>query len=1123
VDKIYISCIDDTDAVREQISSALLTAAQQAKLGGKEVPHIYTVIKKWAADQRERAEPRDRPGKGGEGERKKARSYFPWDAFVECFPGYDSYLLERACEFLHDQGEIFLAKRFVNNKKANIVCPDIQWLAKAFCAVVTFRHNWVKDGILRQEALVHIWRDYNVVDTQDMLAIMALFEKFNIAFARREDGVWIIPSMLPAEPPPAALELPADLTHSRLYRLSVVPSGAFGQVLARLLEWNDVKVLASWRFGIILRGSRDVAALTVDDTDIALRVFKGSRLKSEDQQSLGSTAVGAGTLLRRLDEELQQIFKFVFRRMNAVPLETFILCPHCIADGVAEDECKWLKYDDVVRLVLSGDATYRCSGGEVPLERMGEDLTLGYVQAFPSNAVKVEKEALARGGFGMIFRGVMRNGARIVVKELIMEPGTEVSLFADFQREVSLMAQLRHENLVLMHGILLSPLRMVLELCSEGDLLGALRKGRIKDAALKLRMATDVAQGMNFLHSLVPPLAHRDLRSPNVLLMSLKANSKEPVAKVADFGLTAAASSRLQQELLTWQWMAPEAFLGENYTETCDLYSYGMILWEIYTGTGEIPFESLAAQEKNKKKQAREFMNEIIHKGLRPGCGPEFPEDVTALILRLWEKDAATRPSFAVCLELLQGLQSGIKRPEGILKALLSRDRGRAQPPALRKNVPVMNMAVSSMAGAFREPMVSCAVRPSVSGFRETIWLGGGQGSVLVVDSSGTRLHERKAAHAGAVKVLQSLATDGSVWSGGADGMVKRWLVVIPPPQSASPVLSGSPGLPLSAVASAPTSSPVASPAPRPARSMANSGSSGSGWSTAASPRAAVGAGVTIGRRAAATAAESHSPVLAAKPPQKSRDSNPQIVPVVAPAAPGLRMSNPSVPAGRSSLVRRRQPPPEFECVQCPDQPHGKAEIRAMLAMDQLGVMVVGDSRGTVAVFSREGAVLFKTKLPLGIKAMCRESDSRIWISEGASLHRVEIDAELQLEVAHSFRATHETGFVGLALAGLMLWASDGPDVKLIDTASDTVVKIVQQPAATAINCMACVAAYGQPTVWCGSNGLVSLWNVNKKSSIKSFVDLQGEVLFIQEVGENLVLVSYDGKLHVFDLHTTQN
>lgn len=90
---------------------------------------------------------------------------------------------------------------------------------------------------------------------------------------------------------------------------------------------------------------------------------------------------------------------------------------------------------------------------------------------------------------------------------------------------------------------------------------------------------------MNFLHRLVPPLAHRDLRrwaflvnfffllifliileSPNVLLKTLEILPGKVVAKIGDFGLTSAASSRLQQELQTWQWMAPEAFLGENYT-----------------------------------------------------------------------------------------------------------------------------------------------------------------------------------------------------------------------------------------------------------------------------------------------------------------------------------------------------------------------------------------------------------------------------------------------------------------------------------------------------------------------------------------------------------------------------
>ncbi len=86
-----------------------------ANLRGKEVPHIYTVIKEWVLDQKKREKP---------------RPYFVWDSFVEAFPGYDPYLLERACEFLHDMGVLFLAKRSIGNKRVSLVCVDIQWLAK---------------------------------------------------------------------------------------------------------------------------------------------------------------------------------------------------------------------------------------------------------------------------------------------------------------------------------------------------------------------------------------------------------------------------------------------------------------------------------------------------------------------------------------------------------------------------------------------------------------------------------------------------------------------------------------------------------------------------------------------------------------------------------------------------------------------------------------------------------------------------------------------------------------------------------------------------------------------------------------------------------------------------------
>lgn len=249
--------------------------------------------------------------------------------------------------------------------------------------------------------------------------------------------------------------------------------------------------------------------------------------------------------------------------------------------------------------------------------------------------------------------------------------------------------------------------------------------------------------------------------------------------QVGDFGLTAAASARLQQELLTWQWMAPEAFLGENYTETCDLYSFGMILWEIFSGSGEIPFESVAQQEKNKKKQAREFMNDIIHKNLRPTCASSFPEDLTQLVLRLWERDPNLRPSFSTCLEVLLAMQSGAKRPDDFVKKLLTKERVRANTALVAfdraHSVPQMNVKASPAPFAWSELVVCAAMRPSVDGLKETLWLGGAQGGLLVVEPGGKIIFELKKAHLAPVTSLVCNLLDGKVWSGAGDGTLALW------------------------------------------------------------------------------------------------------------------------------------------------------------------------------------------------------------------------------------------------------------------------------------------------------------------------------------------------------------
>ncbi len=93
---------------------------------------------------------------------------------------------------------------------------------------------------------------------------------------------------------------------------------------------------------------------------------------------------------------------------------------------------------------------------------------------------------------------------------------------------------------------------------------------------LRLSIAADVASGMSFLHSITPPIVHRDLKSPNVLLHRL--SSGEIVAKVADFGLsvrfglvTALKGAAVENPV----WTAPEVLQGLAYDASCDVYSFG--------------------------------------------------------------------------------------------------------------------------------------------------------------------------------------------------------------------------------------------------------------------------------------------------------------------------------------------------------------------------------------------------------------------------------------------------------------------------------------------------------------------------------------------------------------------
>ncbi|XP_021774294.1 tyrosine-protein kinase receptor UFO-like [Chenopodium quinoa] len=259
-----------------------------------------------------------------------------------------------------------------------------------------------------------------------------------------------------------------------------------------------------------------------------------------------------------------------------------------------------------------------------------EDLTIG--------------EQIGQGSCGTVYHGLWY-GSDVAIKIFSKQEYSEDVIFS-FRQEVSLMKRLRHPNILLFMGAVTSPQRLciVTEFLPRGSLFRLLQRSTAKlDWRRRLHMAIDIVRGMNYLHNCNPPIIHRDLKTSNLLV------DKNWMVKVADFGL-----SRVKHETYlttktgkgTPQWMAPEVLRNEQADEKSDIYSFGVILWEL--ATHKIPWENLNAMQ---VIGAVGFMNQRL----------DIPEDVdsrwSSIIESCWQSDPQSRPTFQELLEKLKDLQ----------------------------------------------------------------------------------------------------------------------------------------------------------------------------------------------------------------------------------------------------------------------------------------------------------------------------------------------------------------------------------------------------------------------------------------------------------------------------------
>nr|CAD2144695.1 unnamed protein product [Meloidogyne enterolobii] len=250
-------------------------------------------------------------------------------------------------------------------------------------------------------------------------------------------------------------------------------------------------------------------------------------------------------------------------------------------------------------------------------------------------------EQIGAGQFGEVFKAKFKTtrGAKLVVAVKTLRDSEAVTNQKSFLSEARLMRKLRHENVVRMFGVAVyeHPMMIVMELCTGGSLLHQLR-ARQTSLEEKYRWGFEAAKGLDYINSM--GYVHRDIAARNCLL------TESTTLKIADFGLTL-KTKQVQMESLgkvPVKWLAKETLELGIYNAHTDVWSYGVLCWEIYSN-GKEPYPGMS------NMQARAHI--LLH-GYRMPIPVGTPRKIAQLITSCWNGNPSERPHFKEIVEMLQ-------------------------------------------------------------------------------------------------------------------------------------------------------------------------------------------------------------------------------------------------------------------------------------------------------------------------------------------------------------------------------------------------------------------------------------------------------------------------------------
>uniref|UniRef100_A0A8C5H765 receptor protein-tyrosine kinase n=1 Tax=Gouania willdenowi TaxID=441366 RepID=A0A8C5H765_GOUWI len=275
------------------------------------------------------------------------------------------------------------------------------------------------------------------------------------------------------------------------------------------------------------------------------------------------------------------------------------------------------------------------------------------------SSIHIEK-VIGMGEFGEVCSGRLRlQGKReIYVAIKSLKAGYSDKQRRDFLSEASIMGQFDHPNIIRLEGVVTrcKPLMIITEYMENGSLDAFLRKHDGQFTVIQLvGMLRGIASGMKYLSDM--NYVHRDLAARNILVNS------NLVCKVSDFGLSrvleddpeAAYTARVGH--IPIRWTAPEAITYRKFTTSSDVWSYGIVMWEVVS-YGERPYWDMNNQDVMK----------AVEEGYRLPAPMDCPVVLHQLMLDCWERERAERPSFSQILNMLDKL---IRNP-GTLQVCVS-------------------------------------------------------------------------------------------------------------------------------------------------------------------------------------------------------------------------------------------------------------------------------------------------------------------------------------------------------------------------------------------------------------------------------------------------------------------